>query len=135
MTVLEKRCYSQPFGETNWFAAEQTCREWGGHLFSFNTQGQYNVAKDVFPTRGFWLGMSKGSYGSPWTFSDGTNTDLALKMWAPGEPNGNGGVMPICSWSASWTNNVNIDDIGCYQVAAPFICTRVLDDSMKVESA
>jgi hypothetical protein len=131
MKVVEKRCYSTPFGPTNWFAAEQNCVNWGGHLFSYDTPATYAVATDVFPTQGFWLGLSRTS-DSPWRFTDGTATSAAVGMWAPGEPSGNSGVSPVCAWSAPWTTNTKIDDVGCYQVAAPYICVRKLDDSVAI---
>lgn len=132
LAVVDKRCYSQPFPATNWFAAEQTCVSWGGHLFSFDSAAQYQVATEVFPSQGFWIGMQRTQAGGPWRFADGTSSSTATGMWAPGEPNGNGGIVPICAWSAPWTSNTKIDDVGCYQIAAPYLCVRKLDDSVQV---
>jgi hypothetical protein len=132
LAVVDKRCYSQPFPATNWFAAEQSCVNWGGHLFSYNSAAQFQVALDVFPTQGFWLGLQRTEAGGPWRFTDGTSSSTATGMWAPGEPDRNGGIVPICAWAAPWTSSTKIDDVGCYQVNAPYLCVSKLADSVQI---
>ena len=62
MAVVDGMCYSRVHGRTNFHHAENICKAWGGHLFSYKTEKQWKFMKDtMLNSQDFWVGLKLGS--------------------------------------------------------------------------
>jgi len=119
-------CYT-PRQEARTFSeAEHVCRAWGGHVFSYQTEQEMDMAVRLFGHTHFWIGMRRlgnsGGLNGMFRFTDATDNTYANTRWAPGEPNNAGGI-EYCV-EMVWYRVMN--DIRC-DARLPFICKKRSD--------
>ena len=120
------RCYLWSDDWKNWYAAEETCKTYGGNLASVTDQNIHNymLRKTKETWIGGFLGNEKSNWMwtdcSEWTFDSGwkegepnfVDTERCVQYY-PWGPNGNG-------WNSLHCNNLN-----------QFVCSKRVCSGMK----
>mmetsp|Transcript_19556 Transcript_19556/g.46421 ORF Transcript_19556/g.46421 Transcript_19556/m.46421 type:complete len:336 (+) Transcript_19556:2-1009(+) len=119
-------CYT-PRQEARTFSeAEHVCRAWGGHVFSYQTEQEMDMAVRLFGHTHFWIGMrrmgSSGGLNGMFRFTDATDNQYANTRWASGQPSNSGG-QEYCV-EMVWYRKMQ--DVRC-DARLPFICKRQSD--------
>ena len=84
-------CYLWGDEKKNWTAAEDFCREEGGHLATVNTNATKEFVLGGMTRRNLgwaWIGGSDIEEEGVWKWTDCTPWEATF--WAPGEPNNSG---------------------------------------------
>ena len=87
--------YSIISGIRTWQEAYESAISWGGHLATFETEEDWNMALDSLGPRGLdiyrglWIGGIKNEQTNEWEWI--TGEPLVFNQWAPGSPREAGG--------------------------------------------
>jgi hypothetical protein len=88
-------CYTPRQEARTFEEAEHVCRAWGGHVLSFQTEQEMDMAVRLFGHTHFWTGLTRvghsGGLNGMFRFTDATDNTYANTRWAPGQPNNSGG--------------------------------------------
>jgi hypothetical protein len=115
-------CYSTAMEPRSYPEAEAYCKSWGGDVFSFSSNSEFNIAREVMGANTkFWVGLQRRR--SSWLFLDGASPTFATSRWGPGKPTANGHDMCAAAYPKSYNQNNYLTDEGCNEVL-PFMCKR-----------
>ena len=85
-------CFFWGREKKNWIAAEEFCREEGGHLATVNNDATKDFVLEIIKRNNIyswaWIGGSDIEEEGVWKWAD--STPWEDKFWAPGEPNNAG---------------------------------------------
>jgi len=120
---LGAACYSTPQMARTFPEAEKFCKSWGGSVFSYSSQAEQNIAREIMGRdTTYWSGLQRRR-GS-WLFLDGSDSVYANSRWGPGMP---ASGLSMCSAQYPRYNNDNnyVKDTDCTGTL-PFLCKRYM---------
>ncbi|BFF93704.1 C-type lectin 37Da-like [Drosophila madeirensis] len=114
----------------NWFDAYESCRRIKSDLVAFETIDEWDLIHEYLKTLGrpddlFWTsGNDLANVGKHNWFA--TGEPLTLDIWAPGEPNNNGGIEHCdeLGYRGTRPNNNLLNDLSCNSTRH-YICERL----------
>lgn len=120
------RCFFWGREMKNWIAAEDFCREEGGHLATVNTDATMDFLFESMKTNNIaswvWIGGSDIEEEGVWKWAD--STPWEDKFWAPGEPS-NAGNNEDCIYlqNPGYKLNRKFNDWTCSK-ESHFLCSK-----------
>uniref|UniRef100_A0A7S0EX77 C-type lectin domain-containing protein n=1 Tax=Hanusia phi TaxID=3032 RepID=A0A7S0EX77_9CRYP len=116
-------CYTPRQEARTFEEAEHVCRAWGGHVFSFQSVDEMEMAVRLFGHTHFWVGLrrmsSSGGLNGMYRFTDSTDNTYANTRWQSGQPSNNGGNQ----WCTEMVWQAQMQAVRC-DSRLPFICKR-----------
>uniref|UniRef100_A0A7S4P8Y3 PA14 domain-containing protein n=1 Tax=Guillardia theta TaxID=55529 RepID=A0A7S4P8Y3_GUITH len=127
-----KACYSNKYSARSFQEAQETCKLWGGELFSYEDRSELDLGRTIMgDDEPFWINMRK--VRGSWLFLDGEKPNYALQRWKPGHPSSSASTDKFCAAQTKYySSNLYIRDEKCTD-NFPFLCKKFMPDHAPVK--
>jgi hypothetical protein len=126
LTQSPSTCIRVIMDPAPWDTAEQTCGEWGGHLYSPQSDGDLKAFTDRMRMEDFWVGLHRSpNGGDEWYNADKSSPSFLTQRWAPGMPNNQAGAENCVQVIGYGDSRYRLTDKDC-NLKRPFYCAKKL---------